>query len=317
MHRDGIQQQFSDPRQRFKESRQIDEIVQCVYRIRPATHQHPLGKKVVICTGFEVKGLTDQAQVIRLDSKSVKAEIRRAELTGQVRQYITKYGYMTLASSLNSTLAKIWPESHAGREFLTLAYNNIEDIALISECEKLSDIKGLITSEKTVRKDLKMLVDSGLIESHREAVELDGTRYSPVVVFGSLDAFKADIEQARAVLAEQKAPDISAVSPGLPDLFRLVAEDQYILPVVMADDLRPLAVELFGGWADELAEGRVIDVLKAMSNYEQASSQEDRRRATLLTCVVQDSVTSQPDHRWYEMTELLGAAEPLPLVASN
>jgi hypothetical protein len=162
-----------------------------------------------------------------------------------------------------------------------------------------------------------MLVDSGLIESHREAVELDGTRYSPVVVFGSLDAFKADIEQARAVLAEQKAPDISAVSPGLPDLFRLVAEDQYILPVVMADDLRPLAVELFGGWADELAEGRVIDVLKAMSNYEQASSQEDRRRATLLTCVVQDSVTSQPDHRWYEMTELLGAAETLPLVASN
>jgi len=85
----------------------------------------------------------------------------------------------------------------------------------------------------------------------------------------------------------------------------------------MADDLRPLAVELFGGWADELAEGRVIDVLKAMSNYEQASSQEDRRRATLLTCVVQDSVTSQPDQRWYEMTELLGAADTLPMAASN
>jgi hypothetical protein len=54
--------QFRDPRlQQFKESRQKDEIVQCVYRIRPATHQHRLGKKVVICTSFEVKGLTDQA----------------------------------------------------------------------------------------------------------------------------------------------------------------------------------------------------------------------------------------------------------------
>ncbi len=110
---------------------------------------------------------------------------------------------------------------------------------------------------------------------------------------------------------------ISAVLSGWPDLFRLVAEDQYSLPVVVADDLRPLAVELFGGFADQLAGGTVSDVLKAMSSYEPAVSQEDRRRATLLSCVVQDSVTSRPDQRWYEMTELLGAAEPLPLVAIN
>ena len=87
--------------------------------------------------------------------------------------------------------------------------------------------------------------------------------------------------------------------------------------MVVADDLRSLAVELFGGWADELAEGRVSDVLKAMSSYEPGTSQGDRRRVTLLSCVVQDSVTSQPDQRWYEMTELLGAAEPLPLAEIN
>ena len=110
---------------------------------------------------------------------------------------------------------------------------------------------------------------------------------------------------------------ISAVLSGWPDLFRLVAEDQYSLPVVVADDLRPLAVELFGGFADQLAGGTVSDVLKAMSSYEPAVSQEDRRRATLLSCVVQDSVTSQPDQRWYEMTELLGAADTLPMAASN
>ena len=119
-----------------------------------------------------------------------------------MRERIAKYGYMTLAGSLNSTLAEMFGESHAGREFLTLAYNNIENDTLVSECEKLSHSKGLIASEKTIKKDLKMLVDDGLIEAHRETVELDGKRYSPVVVYGSLDAFKADIEQARVVLAE-------------------------------------------------------------------------------------------------------------------
>ena len=110
---------------------------------------------------------------------------------------------------------------------------------------------------------------------------------------------------------------ILAVSSGWPDLFRLVAEDQYSLPVVVADDLRPLAVELFGGFADQLAGGTVSDVLKAMSSYEPAANEDDRRRATFLSWVVQDSVTSHPDQRWYEMAELLGAAETLPLVASN
>ena len=56
-------------------------------------------------------------------------------------------------------------------------------------------------SARTVKDDLKKLVNDGLIEAHREPVVLDGKTY-PTVVYGSLDAFKADIEQARAVLAE-------------------------------------------------------------------------------------------------------------------
>ena len=87
--------------------------------------------------------------------------------------------------------------------------------------------------------------------------------------------------------------------------------------MVVADDLRSLAVELFGTFADQLAGGTVSDVLKAMSSYEPSANEDDRRRATFLSWVVQDSVTSHLDQRWYEMAELLGAAETLPLVASN
>ena len=219
LHRDGQyvsdkvksnnKRQFRDPRlQQFKESRQIDEIVQCVYRIRPATHPHQLGKKVIICTGFEIEGLTDQPNVIRLGryNKSVEAEIRRTKLADKINKHLSKYSYMTLANGLNSTFAAILGESQAGHEFLTFAYNNIEESSLISECEKLGYSKGFSASEKTVRKDLKMLVDSGQIESHRETVELDGKQYSPVVVYGSLDAFWADIDQARVVLGEREQP---------------------------------------------------------------------------------------------------------------
>ena len=329
LHRDGEyisdevkstnRRQFRDSRlQQFNESKQIDEIVQSVYRIRPATHQHRLGKKVVICTGFEVEGLTDQAEVIRLDSRSIKAEIRRSNLADSVSEYLSKYSYMTLAPGLNSKLAEMGGESQVGRRFAEFAYNNKsteDNILLRSHCET-SHSKGFSVSARTLDDDMDKLAKDGLVDKHRSTVVLDGQTY-PAVVYGSLDAFKADIEQARAVLDGQKAPDISDVSSDLPDLFGLVAEDQHSLPVVVADDLRPLAVELFGGFADQLAGGTVSDVLKVMSSYEPAASQEDRRRATLLSCVVQDSVTSQPDHRWYEMTELLGAAEPLPLVAIN
>jgi hypothetical protein len=194
---------FRDSRlQQFKESRQVDEIVQSVYRIRPATHQHRLGKKVVICTGFEVEGLTDQAQVIRLGSRSISAEIRRAKLADQVRQYIAKYGYMTMASGLNSTLAKMWPESQVGRRYLTFAYNNIEESSLISKGEITSHSVGFSASEKTIKKYLKKLADDGRIEAHRETVVLDGQTY-PAVVYGSLDAFKADIEQAEQTSGSQ------------------------------------------------------------------------------------------------------------------
>jgi len=192
---------FRDSRlQQFKESRQVDEIVQSVYRIRPATHQHRLGKKVIICTGFEVEGLTDQAEVIRLGSRSIEAEIRRTNLADSVSEYLSKYGYLTLASGLNSTLAKMWPESQVGRRYLTFAYNNIEENSLISEGEITSHSVGFSASEKTIKKYLKKLADDGRIEAHQETVVLDGQTY-PTVVYGSLDAFKADIEQAEQASA--------------------------------------------------------------------------------------------------------------------
>ena len=56
-------------------------------------------------------------------------------------------------------------------------------------------------SEKTIKKDLKILVKRGEIEAHQQTVVLDGKRYSPVV-YGSLDAFLTDIERAKAVLSE-------------------------------------------------------------------------------------------------------------------
>ena len=213
LHRDGEyigsevknsnKRQFKDHRlQQFKESRQVDEIVQAIYRIRPATHQHRLGKKVVICTAFEVEGVTDQAEVVQFNSKSIEAEIRRAKLADQVSQYLSKYSYMTLASGLNSRLAEISGGSQARHEFLTFAINNIEDNFINSECEKPSDNKTFSSvSEKTIRKDLKILVKRGEIEGHQQTVVLDGKRYSPMV-YGSLDALLTDIEQAEAILAE-------------------------------------------------------------------------------------------------------------------
>ena len=222
--------QFRDPRlQQFKESRQIDEIVQCLYRIRPATHIHPLGKKVIICTGFEVKGLTDQAQVKRLSSKSVEAEIRRAGLADQVRRYTAKYGYMTLASGLNGRLAKMFGESHAGRGFAEFAYNNIEENSLISNLCEPSGGKGLVVSVRTLENDMKKLVDDGLIEAHRETVELDGKRYSPVVVYGSLDAFKADIEQAKTGEQAAKIGEVKTSTDFTSD------SEQYEVEAVVAD----------------------------------------------------------------------------------
>ena len=78
--------------------------------------------------------------------------------------------------------------------------NNIEDNTLISKCEKPSDNKTFRVSEKTIKKDLKILVKRGEIEAHQQTVVLDGKRYSPVV-YGSLDAFLTDIERAKAVLS--------------------------------------------------------------------------------------------------------------------
>ena len=199
--------EFRDHRlQQYKESKQIDEIIQSVYRIRPATHKHPLGKKVIICTGFEIKGLTDQSNVIRLGgnnqcyTKSLKLEIRRSYLCGQVKSYISKFGYLTLAKGLTDRLDKIMSRSQSERDFLTFAHNNIQNNSFLSESEKVSYIKDFSVSEKTIRKDLKVLVKNGQIQSHRVSIKLDGNRY-PVVVYGSLDAFQAEIGQAEAAVA--------------------------------------------------------------------------------------------------------------------
>ena len=199
---------YKDSRlQQFKKSRQIDEIWQCIYRIRPATHSHPLGKKVVICTNFEIEGLTDQPEVIKMTNyaKSIEAEIRRSNLAHEIGEYLSKYSYMTLSSGLNSKLAKMLGGSHAGRGHLTFAINNnTEDNSLISECEITSHSKGFSASEKTIRKDLKKLVDDGSIEAHQETVVLDGKTY-PTVVYGSMDAFKTDIEQARDIIDQRES----------------------------------------------------------------------------------------------------------------
>jgi len=200
--------QFRDSRlQQYKESKQLDEIMQSAYRIRPATTSHLLGKKLIVCTGFEIEGLTDQSDVIRLGgdeqcyTTSVQAEVRRTQLCNCVKKHCSESGYVLTASALNARLNKILPQSQSGREFLTFAYYNIEDNLLISKCEKPSDNKTFRVSEKTIKKDLKILVKRGVIEAHQQTVVLDGKRYSPVV-YGSLNAFNADIERAKAVLSE-------------------------------------------------------------------------------------------------------------------
>ena len=131
---------------------------------------------------------------------SVQAEVRRTQLCNCVKKHCSEFGYFLTASALNARLNKMLPKSQSGREFLTFAYYNIEDNTLISKCEKPSDNKTFRVSEKTIKKDLKILVDRGVIEAHQQTVVLDGKRYSPVVVYGSLDAFRAEIEQARTVL---------------------------------------------------------------------------------------------------------------------
>jgi len=205
--KDSNPRQFRAPRlQQFKKSRQIDEIVQSVYRIRPATHQHRLGKKVVICTNFEIEGLTDQPEVIKMPhhAKSIEAEIRRSNLADLVGEYLSKYGYMTLASGLNSKLAEMGGGSHAGRGFAKFSYNNREENYLIRSLCEPSGGKGFPVSVRTLEDDLKELVKDGLIEAHKETLVLDGKRYSPVV-YGSLDAFKADIEQAKEIINQRES----------------------------------------------------------------------------------------------------------------
>jgi hypothetical protein len=202
----GDKRRYKDSRlQQFKDSRQVGEIWQCIYRIRPATHLHPLGKKVVICTNFEIEGLTDQPEVKKLTNyaKSIEAEIRRSNLADWVGEYLSKYGYITLARGLSSKLAEIGGGSHVGRGFAEIAINNnTEDDSLISNLCTTSHSKGFSVSARTIKGDLKKIVNDGLIEAHRESVVLDGKTY-PTVVYGSLDTFRADIEQARVVLAEQ------------------------------------------------------------------------------------------------------------------
>jgi hypothetical protein len=111
---------------------------------------------------------------------------------------------MTLASGLNSKLAEMLPESQVGRRFAEFAYNNKsteDNILLRSHCET-SHSKGFSVSERTFEDDMDKLAKNGLVDKHRSTVVLDGQTY-PTVVYGSLDAFKADIEQAEQTSASQ------------------------------------------------------------------------------------------------------------------
>jgi hypothetical protein len=112
---------------------------------------------------------------------------------------------MTLAPGLNSKLAEMLPGRQAGRRFAEFAYNNnTEDNSLISSHCETSHSKGFSVSARTLEDDMDKLAKDGLVDKHRATVVLDGQTY-PSVVYGSLDAFKADIEQARAVLAAEIA----------------------------------------------------------------------------------------------------------------
>ena len=324
--------QFRDPRlQQFKESKQMDEIVQCLYRIRPATHQHRLGKKVVICTGFKVEGLTDQAEVVQLSNygKSIEAEIRRAKLADQVSQCIAKYGYMTLANGLNGTLAKMRGESQVGRKFAEFAYNNIEENPLVSNLCEPSGGKGLGVSVRTLENDMKKLVDNGQIEAHRETIELNGKRYSPVVVYGSLDAFKADMEQAKAIIAERESrqgsrtdltsgdqsPEVEKptdlTSHGEPteveltdpvvgllpfdqdtdDCISSLCQVRKETPVRVSSKVRHLLEHLSPFELDYLNSGEAVvdDLYKVYELDKDAADGEARQRAMVYRCIIEDT----------------------------
>ena len=78
---------------------------------------------------------------------------------------------------------------------------SIDDVQIANAINPVIAILLVVYLKETIRKDLKILVKRGEIEAHQQTVELDGKQYTPVV-YGSLSAFLADIEQAEAILAE-------------------------------------------------------------------------------------------------------------------
>ena len=78
---------------------------------------------------------------------------------------------------------------------------SIDDVQIANTINSVIAILLVVYLKETIRKDLKILVKRGEIEAHQQTVVLDGKRYSPMV-YGSLDGFLTDVEQAEAILAE-------------------------------------------------------------------------------------------------------------------
>ena len=192
------ERKFQDKRlQEFKESKQMDETLQTAYRIRPATHTHPLGKKLILCTPFQVKGLTDGNKVIKHGRRlnQIKTELDRQRLKKAMQELTQLGGYLILAKGLNQELAKMVEESQSQSKFPDFSYNKYKDITLLREVCKPSNNKGL----RRFRVQLDILAKGGQVESkNRLTVDLNGQRYSPVVVYGSVDGFWQDIQQLKA-----------------------------------------------------------------------------------------------------------------------
>ncbi len=124
---------FQDKRlQEYKESKQIDELVQTAYRIRPATQSHPLGKKLILCTSSEIGGLTDGNKVIKHGRRlnQIKTQLHRQRLKKAMQELTQLGGYLILAKGLNQELAKMVEESQSQSKFPDFSYNIYKDITL-------------------------------------------------------------------------------------------------------------------------------------------------------------------------------------------
>ena len=254
---------FQDKRlQEYKESKQMDETLQTAYRIRPATHSHPLGKKLILCTSSEVEGLTDGDNVIkhpkRLDS--IQVQLRRERLRQAIEETSTVGGWFTLAKGLNQQIESGLAESQSGLRVPDFSYINIVTNpltkSLIREDRKSNDIKGL---RKFNKDDLNWLVKNGQIECQKETIK-QGDHYTTVLVYGCFDRFKADLEQLGCLPVESALEDLDIEDDGFCAL-ELEADD-YNQPLSLSADTKSLLDDHFPHLLDYVeAEGASLGEL--------------------------------------------------------